>query len=426
MYGTGRIWQFNLLRDCETATGRTDHTEGEGVATTTYRARPRRPLVAVLTTIVLVLCVGGAIGALVTRSLDHQAPAGAKGHRHQPAGSKVGTTVAPAPLSVRSIAPSGGSSGVSPSTPISVTLSSPLSKSSPLPTVSPTTAGSWRASGSTLTFTPSTDFAPLGTIAVTVPGGGNGVVGTNGGRLGQSVSEQFQIANGSVVRLQQLLSLLDYSPLAWTPTGATIAPSDAGAQLAAIYNPPPGRYSWRDTGWPARLGAMWQPGVDNTFTRGLIMSFQADHGLTPNGDVGASLWTSLIGAIQANTVNTGGNNYALADKARAQSLTIYHDGVVVLRSLANMGIAGSPTPDGTFPVYTRLRRQVMRGTNPDGAHYADLVQYIAYFNGNDAVHYMDRADYGIPQSLGCVELPLPDAARAWPYLAYGTLITIIN
>jgi len=80
--------------------------------------------------------------------------------------------------------PSGGSSGVSPSTPISVTLSSPLSKSSPLPTVSPTTAGSWRASGSTLTFTPSTDFAPLGTIAVTVPGGGNGVVGTNGGRLG--------------------------------------------------------------------------------------------------------------------------------------------------------------------------------------------------------------------------------------------------
>ena len=151
---------------------------------------------------------------------------------------------------------------------------------------------------------------------------------------------------------------------------------------------------------------MWQPGVDNTFTRGLIMSFQADHGLIPNGEVDAGLWTSMIGALAANTVNTGGYNYALADKANPQSLTIYHDGVVVLRSLANMGIAGSPTPDGTFPVYTRLRRQVMRGTNPDGRRYADLVQFIAYFNGNDAVHYMDRADYGIPQSLGCVELPL--------------------
>jgi len=76
---------------------------------------------------------------------------------------------------------------------------------------------------------------------------------------------------------------------------------------------------------------------------------QADHGLTPNGDVGASLWTSLIGAIQANTVNTGGYNYALADKASAQSLTIYHDGVVVLRSLANMGIAGSPTARRHLP-----------------------------------------------------------------------------
>jgi peptidoglycan hydrolase-like protein with peptidoglycan-binding domain len=54
---------------------------------------------------------------------------------------------------------------------------------------------------------------------------------------------------------------------------------------------------------------MWQPGVDNVFTRGLIMSFQADHALTPNGDVGAALWTALIGALASDTVNTGGYNY---------------------------------------------------------------------------------------------------------------------
>jgi peptidoglycan hydrolase-like protein with peptidoglycan-binding domain len=171
---------------------------------------------------------------------------------------------------------------------------------------------------------------------------------------------------------------------------------------------------------------MWQPGIDNVFTRGLVMSFQADHGLSPNGQVGPSLWSALIDALAANTVNTGGYNYALANKAAPEMLTIYHDGRVVLRSPANTGIAASPTPDGTFPVNTRLRRQIMRGTNPNGQHYADLVQYIAYFHGNDAVHYMDRADYGIPQSLGCIELPLTDAARAWPYLAYGTLVTVIN
>lgn len=156
------------------------------------------------------------------------------------------------------------------------------------------------------------------------------------------------------------------------------------------------------------------------------MSFQADHGLSPNGHVGPGLWSALIDVLAANTVNTGGYNYALANKAAPEMLTIYHDGRVMLRSPANTGVAASPTPDGTFPVNTRLRRQIMRGTNPNGQHYADLVQYIAYFHGNDAVHYMDRADYGIPQSLGCIELPLTDAARAWPYLAYGTLVTVIN
>lgn len=156
------------------------------------------------------------------------------------------------------------------------------------------------------------------------------------------------------------------------------------------------------------------------------MSFQADHGLPANGRVTASLWRALLGAIETHAVNTGGYNYALTNKAAPETITIYHNGKVVLRSPANTGVPQSPTPDGTFPVYTRLRSQVMRGTNPNGQPYADLVQYIAYFHKNDAVHYMDRADYGIPQSLGCIELPIADAAAAWPYLAYGTLVTVIN
>ena len=432
MSGAGTICPLNL--PSAIGPGLRRDSEREGAATTTYSARSRRSPLALVTAVVLALCAGLAIGAVVARNLDHRPPK-AKGQSHRPGGSPVSTTnsstasttsTAPAALSVVSIAPSNGTTGVPPSSQITVELSAPLSNSSPFPVLSPATTGSWRANGPKLTFTPSTDFAPLAEIAVTVPGGPNGVVGAAGGRLGQSVVEQFRVANGSLARLQQLLSLLAYSPLAFLPTGAQISPGDTAAQLAAAYNPPAGRFSWRHGGWPARLRAMWQPGVDNTFTRGLIMSFQADHGLIPDGKVDAGLWTSMIGALAANTVNTGGYNWALADKANPQSLTIYHDGVIVLRSLANMGIAGSPTPDGTYPVYTRLRRQVMRGKNPDGRRYADLVQFIAYFNGNDAVHYMDRADYGIPQSLGCVELPLADAARAWPYLAYGTLVTIVN
>ena len=45
-------------------------------------------------------------------------------------------------------------------------------------------------------------------------------------------------------------------------------------------------------------------------------------------------------------------------------------------------------------------------------------------NGGDAIHNFDRASFGTPQSLGCVELPLQSAAEVWPYTPIGTLVTI--
>jgi hypothetical protein len=66
----------------------------------------------------------------------------------------------------------------------------------------------------------------------------------------------------------------------------------------------------------------------------------------------------------------------------------------------------------------------MKGTNPDGSHYADYVQWVAYFNGGDAVHYIPRSSWGYPQSLGCIEVPYSAAESAWGYLTYGTLVTV--
>jgi peptidoglycan hydrolase-like protein with peptidoglycan-binding domain len=368
--------------------------------------------------------VGGVVGAVVS----HDGHKAASTSPPAVSTSSVPTTatVAPQALRVSYVSPTPGTAGVSPNAPITVTLSATPAKSSPLPTLSPATPGSWQMNATALTFTPSIPYTPLSQITVNVPGGASGVVAADGGHLDQSVVDRFSVADGTALRVQQLLSLLDYSPLAWTPTGAAIASNDTTAQTAALYSPPPGKFTWRNQGWPAQLQALWRQGGWDVFTQGLIMSFQADHGITPNGQVTAALWTALLSALAAGTVNTGGYNYAFADKAEPETLTIYHDGHVALRTPANTGIATSPTPDGTFPVYTRLRSQVMRGSNPDGTTYADLVQYIAYFHGNDAVHYMPRADYGIPQSLGCIELPFADAARAWPYLAYGTLVTVVN
>ena len=66
----------------------------------------------------------------------------------------------------------------------------------------------------------------------------------------------------------------------------------------------------------------------------------------------------------------------------------------------------------------------MRGTNPDGSQYANPVYYVSYFNGGDAVHYFARGGYGYNQSLGCVELPWDAAKKAYPYLTYGSLVTV--
>jgi hypothetical protein len=41
-----------------------------------------------------------------------------------------------------------------------------------------------------------------------------------------------------------------------------------------------------------------------------------------------------------------------------------------------------------------------------------------------ALHAYNRASFGTPQSLGCVELPLESAAKVWPYTPIGTLVTI--
>ncbi|MGH3296872.1 MAG: L,D-transpeptidase family protein, partial [Trebonia sp.] len=72
----------------------------------------------------------------------------------------------------------------------------------------------------------------------------------------------------------------------------------------------------------------------------------------------------------------------------------------------------------------RLQFQIMKGTNPDGSKYADPVYWISYFDGGDAVHYFDRPAYGYYQSLGCVELQWNPAKFIWPYLTYGTLVTV--
>jgi lipoprotein-anchoring transpeptidase ErfK/SrfK len=159
--------------------------------------------------------------------------------------------------------------------------------------------------------------------------------------------------------------------------------------------------------------------------QGAIMNFERVQGMSTDGVAGPAVWESLIKADLANQMNPDGYTYAYVSENLPETLTLWHNGVVVLKTLANTGIPQTPTYLGTFPVYVRYRTQTMKGINPFGAHYYDPgIPYVNYFKGGDAVHGFPRAAYGFPQSLGCVELPIPNAAKVWPYMHYGTLVTV--
>jgi hypothetical protein len=376
-----------------------------------------------------VVMAGGTVMAVRGYQSDHAASAAASGSSGSGAHRRGDqTTVALQALRVVSSVPSTGARDVNGTQPIRLSLSGVPAASSPLPRLSPSVAGTWSHSGTSLIFTPTAGFPEDTQVTISEPGrGGRGQDRANG-PAGWTVS--FSTASYSTLRLQQLLAQLGYLPLTWSPhydsgilPDGTSTPDGTGGQLSAAYQPPDGQFTWVG-GYPSALAGLWQPGTANLIDTGAIMAFESDHGLALDGAAGPKVWTDLLQAATTHQDNLNGYTYAIASEAVPETLTIWHDGQDVFSSFANTGIPVAPTSDGTFPVYLRYRFQVMQGINPDGTHYADPVQYVSYFQAGEAVHYFPRYSYGYPQSLGCVELPLAAAAQAWPYLTYGSLVTV--
>jgi peptidoglycan hydrolase-like protein with peptidoglycan-binding domain len=327
-------------------------------------------------------------------------------------------------LQVVSITPAAGAHGVNGAEPIWVQFSAPVSASSPLPQVSPHIAGSWSVQGDLAVFVPAVGYFENTKVTVTVPAGVTSADGST--TLGSQVTDTYTTGSFSTLRLQQLLAQLGYLPFTWTPHARTvISPTSTQAQLAAAYQAPAGTFSWLGD-YPSNLKDQWQAGAGNILDVGAVRAFESVNGLTMDGIAGRTVWHDLLAAVAKGKQNPNGYTYALADQNLPETLTVWHDGQVVLQSPANTGIPGRPTVDGTYPVYLRFYFTYMTGTNPDGTPYDDPVYYVSYFNDGDAVHYFPRGGYGYNQSLGCVELPWDQARTAYPYLTYGSLVTVIG
>jgi L,D-transpeptidase catalytic domain len=314
-----------------------------------------------------------------------------------------------------------------PADPIRLTFSVPVQQAigSERPTLSPATPGSWKQTDShTLVFTPSGYGAGFGVpVHLQLPRSID-VTGTDGTNITKTQTVSWISQPGSTLRLQQLLAQAGYLPVDWTPTGTPVAHTRA-AESRAASNAPAGSFSWRYPNTPSELKDQWTPGKVDAITRGAVMMFQNDHSLAVDAVAGASVWKALLDDTIAGKRRTDGYSYVYVHRDVPQRLHLWHNGKTVLTSPGNTGVPAAPTQLGTFPVFEHLAVTTMSGTNPDGTKYNDPgIKWVSYFNGGDALHSFNRASFGTPQSLGCVELPLATAAKIWPYTPIGTLVTI--
>ena len=331
---------------------------------------------------------------------------------------------------------------ISPATPIHLTFSQPVSAvlGSSRPHLSPSTPGSWRETNShTLVFTPTGLGAALGSqlhiqlphaVAVTAGSGsgsgGGSSSGAGGGGLRTTSQIEWTVPPGSTLRLQQLLAETGYLPVDWQPAAGTAAVARTpSAEAQAAVEPPNGSFSWRYPNTPHQLEAMWSPGQWSEITKGAVMKFENENEMTVDGLAGPAVWHALLDYVIAGKHLGSGYSYVYVHREVPETMTLWHDGQTVITSPANTGISGAETELGTFAVFEHLPETTMSGTNPDGSHYEDPgIKWVSYFNGGDALHNFDRASFGTPQSLGCVELPLAASAEIWPYTPIGTLVTI--
>jgi hypothetical protein len=314
---------------------------------------------------------------------------------------------------------------LAPTAPIVLTFSRPVSAllGTRRPTLWPQTPGVWHEPNAhTLVFQPGGVGFPLGAHVRLGLTRAFRVVTRDDPSSARTLS--WQVPPGSTLRLEQLLAQLGYLPLVFHPTGERV-PLDATALTAAALSPPAGTLNWRYKP-PTSLRQLWQsPAERQVVIRGALMAFESVHDLTPDGEASPQVWRALLSDELAGKNSRNGYTYVHVSEALPETLTLWHNGRVILQTPINTGIPGRATSLGTYPVYLHLSSTTMSGINPDGTPYSDPdVPWVNYFSGGDAVHGFIRPSYGYPQSLGCVEAPIPTAARIFPYVQVGTLVTI--
>ncbi len=104
-----------------------------------------------------------------------------------------------------------------------------------------------------------------------------------------------------------------------------------------------------------------------------------------------------------------------------QRLTAYENGQAVHTTLISTGLPRTPTVQGQFRIWIKLRADDMEG--PD--YYLEDVPYVMYFYQGYGLHGAPwHNNFGHRMSHGCVNLPVPEAEWLFNFADVGTLVNV--
>ncbi len=303
---------------------------------------------------------------------------------------------------------------------IHVTLTGPVAASTPMPMLTPRNAGSWKAEGDSLVFTPASTLAPCSRYTLTIWARTDA---SGHAMLGRKRVVPLAVACPSTEGLQEALVRLGYLGDRFRPMSGTRA---SGGELtrrqAALdaYEPERGRLTREFAGAPlAHLGGF------EALTRGALMVYQGERGLAVSGEVNGATWESLLYDLTHYRRDPHPYTWVTVTESLPETLEVHVGSRVRIRTPTNTGVPGAETATGVFPIYARYVSTSMAGEDPDGVKYdVPDVPWVNYFNGGDAVHGYPREAYGFPQSNGCVELPIETSRYVFGLLQLGDIVWV--
>jgi hypothetical protein len=368
--------------------------------------------------------VASASGALRSAPVSARAHAGAT--NAQPSNSLLSVAspgtlhVTAAPIGVRTALTHLPVTGVADGTRgVAIRLNGEPAPDTPRPTLTPYTAGRWTDLGDYEFFRPDTTLDPCTTYTLTIPA----TTFAAGLRaLGHPRTVTFNVACPGITAVQEALARLNYLPysLHGFPGASAVTPLSRAQAARRAFDLPDGILRANVAAAPPLTMGM----VDAT-TTGAMEVFEEDHGLPLSTTPNAQLWTELLADETLAKQNPRPYTWVTVTETIPETLEVHENNKIALTSPTNTGVPGAATQQGIFPIYVRYTSTTMIGTNVDGTHYDDPgVPWVNYFNGGDAVHGYIRPTYGVPQSNGCVELPIATAEIVYGMLQVGDLVIV--